>query len=147
MLYGLLCKHILTFFKILAKNSENFLTLQLRSSSFKPKGKLNKCTFLVFLRYIYSVILPKLAECLNTKLPVYRFYILCTNGFDKLSIFVFALVTNRASFVSALPSLNGHLCSWNLILHKVQAFMQSLRKRLYIFWPMFKSLQSPQTVF
>ena len=55
------------------------------------------------------------AKCLDKKLPVYRFYIHCTNGFDKLyifcehpknilkSIFVFAFNgTNRASFVSAL---------------------------------------------
>ena len=62
------------------------------------------------------------AERLNKKLPVYRFYIHCKNGFDKLEFFCehpksfvehfcVCFGTNRASFVSALPCRNGHLCS------------------------------------
>ena len=45
-------KHVLTFWDNSAKNSEKVLTLPLRSSLYKPKSKLNKCKFLVFLRYI-----------------------------------------------------------------------------------------------
>ena len=46
-----------------AKNSAKFLTLQLPSSLYKPKGKLNECTFLVFLCCMYSMIRPNLAIC------------------------------------------------------------------------------------
>ena len=72
------------------------------------------------------------AGCLNKKLPVYRFYIHCTNGFDNyfcehpqsfVEHFYFWFGTNRASLVSTLPSLNAHLYSCNSSLDKVQAYL------------------------
>ena len=47
-------KHVLTYSESSAKNSAKFLTLQLPSSLYKPKGKLNEWTLLVFLHYMYS---------------------------------------------------------------------------------------------
>ena len=42
-------RHVLTYWDNSAKNSAKFLTFPLPSSLYKPKGKLNECTFLVFL--------------------------------------------------------------------------------------------------
>ena len=163
-------RHVLTYSESSAKNSAKFLTLQLPSSLYKPKGKLNECTFLVFLCYMYSMIRPNLAirrsliksnefgqtgefknrrlnknivssqsehalyvcyfperstflrnntvaECLNKILPVYRFYIHCTNGFDKLYFFLWTsqefwraflcLLWYKSCFLRKRPSLSS----------------------------------------